>query len=391
MVMRLTHHKQRINITLDVKLYPKQWDNKRQRVKGSGESAVSINNLLSTYKNKALHAYDILLKRSKAFSVKQVADLMRGDEHNSVGIAEAFTLHINKIESRVGLDYSPSTVIKYKSMQRKLQRFLREKLKAEDVPVTLVDRKMVADMDQYFRGELKSCPETTAKNLQQVNTVLKMCRLNGWMQHDPFDVHSFRYKQKLRVFLTLEEIKLLKDAVLSSKSLDVVRDIFMFQIYTGLAYADVAKLDNSHIKIGADGKRWLHITRTKSGSLTQVPLLPQAEQILRAHANNPKCASSGKLLPLTTNQVMNRCLKKIAEEAGLQKRITSHTARHSFATSIMLGNGVSMETTSKLLGHSNLKVTHIYAKITESKIAADVAGLDQKLHDKFNGGRVTPH
>jgi site-specific recombinase XerD len=383
LVMRITHNKQRINLTLDVKVHPRHWDTTRQRVKGSGADAVQINNLLATYKNKALNAYDVLLKKCETFTVKQIAEVYRGEDQQSVGVIEAFTIHISRMESRLGVDFAPRTIIKYRSTQNKLHRFLREKCKTEDVPVKMFDRRMVGDIDQYFRGELKSCAETVAKNMQQMKTVLKMCRLNNWMQHDPFDSHSFRYKQKLRVFLTLEEIKILKDVHLSSESLTVIRDIFMFQIYTGLAYADVSKLDSSHIKLGSDGKRWLHISRTKSGSLTQVPLLPQAEEILLKYSENAKCKLTGKLLPLCTNQVMNRMLKKVAEEAGLQKLITSHTARHSFATSIMLGNGVSMETTSKLLGHSNLKVTHIYAKITENKIAGDVAGLDEKLKLKM--------
>lgn len=384
LVMRITHNKERINITLDVKVLPKQWDSKRQRVKGVSESAEQINNLLTTYRNKALHAYDVLLKKSEHFTVKQIAEVLRGAHQVHMGVMEAFSIHVANMEVRLGVDFAVRTVMKYKGTQKKLLRYITAKHKTTDIPVGSIDRRMVAEIDQYFRGDLKSCCETAVKNMQQIRTVLKMCKLNNWIQHDPFDAYSFSHKQKVRVFLTIEEIKSLKDADLPAENLKVIRDIFLFQCYSGLAYADVSKLESGHIKIGSDGKRWLHITRTKTGTLTQVPLLPQAEAILKKYAEHPKCINTGKLLPVTANQVMNRMLKKVGKEAGLQKTITSHTARHSFATSILLGNGVSMEATSKMLGHSNLKVTHIYGKITESKIANDTAGLDVKLTQKLS-------
>lgn len=381
-VMRITHEKERMNLSLGIRVHPSNWDSKRQRAKGNSDWANQINAHLNSCKTKVFEAYDTLFKASQSFSVKQIAEEYSGENKKQIGLLEAFKIYNQRIEAKVNTEYAPGTVVKYNSTLRKVARFLKTQGR-EEIPLAEVDRKFIADLDQYFRAVLKSRNNTAVKNLRHLKTVLRMCRINDWIQHDPFDFMTFREVPTLREYLTAEEIKKWQAVKLSSRSLEIVRDVFLFQVFTGLAHADVYKLSSAHIKIGNDGKKWLYITRTKTDSLTQVPLLPMAEEILKRYSDHPKCQKSGRLLPVPCNQAMNRALKKVAEAAKITKNIQTHCGRHTYATTVLLGNGVSMETTSKLLGHSNLRTTQIYGKITETKIAQDLIGLDKRLKQKI--------
>jgi integrase len=158
-----------------------------------------------------------------------------------------------------------------------------------------------------------------------------------------------------------------------------MRDIFVFSCYTGLAYADVKKLKRSEINTGVDGEQWIFSPRQKTDTPCPIPLLPVALQLLEKYAHYPKCINQDRVLPVLTNQKMNAYLKEIADLCGINKVLTFHLARHTFATTICLSNGVPMETVSKMLGHTNLKQTLHYAKTLHSKIGADMASLRQKL------------
>jgi site-specific recombinase XerD len=158
-----------------------------------------------------------------------------------------------------------------------------------------------------------------------------------------------------------------------------VRDIFVFACYTGLSFSDIAKLSRVHLKQGADGKEWIIIDRSKTNNRCRIPILPKAKEILKKYENYPKTAYKDVLLPVLTNQKMNSYLKELGDICSINKSITMHIARHTFATSVTLGNGVPIETVSKILGHTSLKTTQIYAKILDKKISEDMDLLEAKL------------
>ena len=208
---------------------------------------------------------------------------------------------------------------------------------------------------------------------------------NGWLTKDPFANYKSKVKEVIREFLTEQEIQSLMEKEFVSERLELVRDIFVFSCFSGLAYIDVKQLSKDNIVLGIDGDKWINKNRQKTDTNSKIPLLPTAQYILDKYANHPVCVNEDKLLPIFSNQKMNAYLKEIATVCGINKELTFHIARHTFATTVTLSNGVPIETVSKMLGHTNLKTTQHYAKILDKKISEDM----QILKAKFNANTQT--
>ena len=206
---------------------------------------------------------------------------------------------------------------------------------------------------------------------------------NGWLTKDPFANYKAKVKEVIREFLTEQEIQSLMEKEFVSERLELVRDIFVFSCFSGLAYIDVKQLSKDNIVLGIDGDKWINKNRQKTDTNSKIPLLPTAQYILDKYANHPVCVNEDKLLPIFSNQKMNAYLKEIATVCGINKELTFHIARHTFATTVTLSNGVPIETVSKMLGHTNLKTTQHYAKILDKKISEDMQVLKAKFNTKL--------
>ena len=204
------------------------------------------------------------------------------------------------------------------------------------------------------------------------------------MERDPFYNYKVQFETVEREFLNEEEIQKLIDKELHLDRLKLVRDMFIFSCFTGLAYSDVKKLSNSDITIGIDGEKWIRTKRTKTKTLSSIPILPVAEEILDRYKNHPEVKNSDFILPVLSNQKSNAFLKEIALMCDIKKPLTTHVARHTFATTITLTNGVPIESVSKMLGHKDLRTTQHYAKIVDRKISEDMQELRAKLEAKKN-------
>jgi integrase len=200
----------------------------------------------------------------------------------------------------------------------------------------------------------------------------------GWLERNPFAGYTIKTREKERGYLTQDEIEAISAKNITIPRIEQVRDIFIFSCYTGLAYADVKKLTAEHLTNGIDGQKWIVTNRTKTDKRSAIPLLPQALVILEKYKAHIE--QTGMLLPVLSNQRMNSYLKEVGDICGITKVLTFHLARHSFATSIALTNGVPIETVSKMLGHTNLKTTQIYAKVVDTKISQDMERLKEKLN-----------
>jgi site-specific recombinase XerD len=186
-------------------------------------------------------------------------------------------------------------------------------------------------------------------------------------------------KEVERTFLVEEEIQTIASKEFATERLNQVRDIFLFSCFTGLAYIDVKKLTKNNITIGIDGEKWIYTNRQKTDTRSNIPLLPMAEEIIAKYKEHPQCLNEGKLLPVLSNQKMNAYLKEMADVCGITKELTFHIARHTFATTVTLTNGVPIESVSKMLGHKNLRTTQHYAKILDKKVSDDMKMLKAKL------------
>jgi site-specific recombinase XerD len=207
---------------------------------------------------------------------------------------------------------------------------------------------------------------------------------NGWLTKDPFANYKAKVKEVVREFLTEQEIQSLMEKEFVSERLELVRDIFIFSCFTGLAYIDVKQLSKDNIVLGIDGDKWINKNRQKTDTSSRIPILPTAQFIIDKYANHPVCVNEDKLLPIFSNQKMNAYLKEIATVCGINKELTFHIARHTFATTVTLSNGVPIETVSKMLGHTNLKTTQHYAKILDKKISEDMKILKDKFSINVN-------
>ncbi len=251
--------------------------------------------------------------------------------------------------------------------------------KTPDIAIREIDNEFVTSYEFYLRSEKSCCNNTTVKYLKNFKKIIRICLSNGWIDKDPFAAYKAKLNEVVPAFLTAEELQLISQKQFSIDRINQVRDIFLFSCYTGLAYADVKKLKRSEIIIGIDGQQWVFTSRQKTDTASRIPLLPVELEIMNRYAEHPQCIYEGRLLPVLSNQKMNAYLKEIGDLCGISKPFTYHTARHTFATTVTLSNGVPIETVSKMLGHKNIRTTQHYAKILDTKVSEDIEILRQKL------------
>jgi site-specific recombinase XerD len=220
---------------------------------------------------------------------------------------------------------------------------------------------------------------TINKYLKITRQVLGFGVLKKWISENPMLHMKCPYRHPPREILTMAELEAIQNSDLPIKRLDEVRDVYIFSCYTGYAYVEVSNLSNNNIIIGMDGNNWAKVRRQKTGEPEMVPLLPPAMEIIEKYKNHPWCVANDKLLPVKSNHKYNLYLKEVAELAGIKKYLTTHSARHTFATTVLLDNDVPLETASKLLGHSSIRSTQIYAKVSLKKLSNNMNDLRTKL------------
>src|SRR4051794_35921178 len=232
----------------------------------------------------------------------------------------------------------------------------------------------------YLRSECKYNNNSAVKYIKNFKKVIRICIANGWINKDPFVNYKSKVREVKRDYLSQEELKTISQKRFVSERLNQIRDIFLFSCFTGLAYADVKKLKRSEINVGVDGGEWIFTSRQKTETASRIPLLPFTLQLLERYRDHPQCVIKDRVLPVPSNQKMNAYLKEIADICGITKQFTFHIARHTFATTVTLSNGVPIESVSKMLGHTNLRTTQHYAKILDKKVGDDM----KILHAKFS-------
>ena len=290
-----------------------------------------------------------------------------------------FQMHNDQVAALVGRQYSAGTLTKFRTVWKHAQDYIKERYRRRDIPVRQLDHAFVADFDFWLKSVKKIDHNTTMKYLACCRKVVLRCIRNGWIKRDPFLGFSLAAQEVHRQALTEAEMGAFIKAELPSERLVQVRDIFLFCCYTGLAYADVKRLHITDKVIGVDGRPWINVRRQKTEIPSRVPLLPPALTIMDRYRDHTESNGQGLTFPVKSNQKMNEYLKEIGDHCGLHKRLTFHLARHTFATTITLSNGVPIETVSKMLGHRNLKTTQQYAKVVDLKVSYDMEPVRVKV------------
>lgn len=301
-----------------------------------------------------------------------------GIETKTVTLLEAFGDHNDQIEKLIGNGYAKGTWERYETSFRHVQEFLMWKYKVSDINLSELTPSFITNFDFFLRTVRKCANNSTVKYIRNLQKIVNICLDNEWMSKNPFSNYKAKIISTEVRSLTEMELERIKNKIFSSERLRIVKDVFLFCCHTGLAYAEVKKLQIQNI-VTRNGEKIIKIQRTKTKLYAQIPLLPFAEDILKKYSSHINCINTETLLPVISNQKINEYLKEIADLCEIDFDITFHTARHTFATTITLNNGVPIETVSKMLGHSNIRMTQHYAKIQETKICEDMKILKRVL------------
>ena len=360
--LRLTLDGKRADISTDKKIDPKVWDKSTEKVAGKSDYAKSINTALNDLLSRVEKHLINLGMNNNRVTLQQIVDELKGVGKSQMTLFTAYEYHIANITKLIGIDYTATTIKRYKSSFASLKRYLKNC----DVKLCVLDHKFIEDYYAHIRATDGLQHNSATNIIKNLFRIINVAVRNNWLSANPFRNFSCNYINPTRHYLTESEIDILVNKEFSIERLTKVRDAFVFQIYTGLSFTDMESLTSDHIEVGVDGKQWIVINRQKTGVRSAIPILPRALAILNKY--NYK-------LPVCTNQRMNGYLKEIADLCDIKKTLTTHIARHTFATTITLSKGVPIETVSKMLGHSDIRTTQIYAKVTDRKVAQDMKQL----------------
>lgn len=360
---------------------PDMWDVRTGRVAGNSMKARQLNGLLDNMQTSLRNHYYEIEKRESYVTAEKVRNAFLGIETKQRTLLELFKKQNDDARKLVGISKTPATLAKYDRCYRRMEEFIMYQYKLSDIALKEINHMFITDFETYLRSVSKCNENTTAKFMQTFRMIVIIAKNNGWIFTDPFANYKIRLKRVDRGYLTDAELQKIMKKKFPTKRLEQVRDVFLFSCYTGLSYVDVKDLKASEICTSFDGKLWIMKHRQKTDTPVNVPLLKIPLAILKKYEGQlPK----GELLPVLSNQKLNSYLKEIGDLCGINKNITFHVARHTFATTTTLSKGVPIETVSKMLGHTNIETTQIYARITNEKIRKDMSLLEDKLGDIDN-------
>ncbi|WP_345956002.1 site-specific integrase [Mucilaginibacter sp. PAMB04168] len=357
-----------------------EWDSYTRRSKGNKEHARSVNSWLDLLYSKAHACRQELYAAGKAFSPLHIRKMMQGEELEPPKmLSDVWDYHTGQIAGLLGKGYTPATLQKYKSVYRVLKKFLLLKTKNDDIKLDDIDYQLVRDFDYYLKVDYGVKINTAIQMVKKLRTMMKIANEIGWAKRNPFVAYRAKKEEIFREYLTSDELHELAVKKLPKKRLLLTRDLFLFSCYTGLSYADVVKLTRADIVKGEDGGIWLQTHRVKNNNRVRVPLLSPALKLIEHYKDFPRYLDEDFLLPKISNQRTNYYLKEIMKAMGWTKWLTFHCARHTFATTVTLTNGVPIETVGQMLGHKNIRSTQIYARVTDTKVSRDMKKL-KKLY-----------
>ena len=377
--VRLTVDGKRLEFSTKKFVEKSKWSNELSKMKGTTEEARSINSYLDLMKSKVLDAQMELIHRNQTLSIENFKSKLLGTEERQRMLVPIFKDHNNKIKELVGKEYAPGTLERYTTSLKHTIEFMQWKYNVSDIDITKIDHAFITDYEFWLRSVRNCANNTAVKYIKNFNKIIKLCLANDWLEKNPFANYKSKVKEVERVYLTEAEIQSIIEKDFKTERLSLVRDIFLFSCFTGLAYIDVKNLTKAHVSYGIDGEKWIFTHRQKTESASKIPILPVTQMIIDKYENHPQCINEDKLLPILSNQKMNAYLKEIAGVCEIEKELTFHIARHTFATTVTLTNGVPIESVSKMLGHKNLRTTQHYAKVLDRKVSDDMKILKEKL------------
>lgn len=378
---RITVNGRRVDLSVKHFIDDDRWSVKKGQAIGKTDDACALNSFLEKLRSELVKSYQDLVLQRRLITALAVKNAFLGEQEEEHTLKNL--LHYHRIQQEHSI--AKGTMKNYGATEHYLLRFLKAKLRTDDIYLSQLSYRFIIDFEAYLRttpGLDEKRPLTNnglMKHMERFKKLTNLAVRLEWMERNPFDKYKLKFIEVDRQSLNKEELEHIEQLELKTETLNRVRDMFVFSCYTGLAYIDVVSLKAEDIGTGIDGGQWIFIRRKKSRKPAPVPLLPNAQEIAERHKNHTGSIAFGTVFPMISNQKTNQYLKDIAREAGIEKDLTFHIARHTFATTVTLTNGVPIESVSKMLGHTSIRTTQIYAKVMEQKIAKDMADLRMKL------------
>lgn len=379
--MRITVNGTRVENNIRKSIDPALWSQAKETARGKSRRACDLNTYIEEARIKLYQIFCELEQQNRPVTAHLLQKLFFGQEQPEEVRTLLGTMqeHNDQCRALIGTDYALITVRRYESCRRYLAELIRQRYGKEDLPLTEVNGELVRAFAFYLKTE-KGCQQNTViRYMKCLKKITNLACANDWMAKDPFLGIRFHEKEVVREFLTMDELQTIYHKEFPLERLTLVRDVFIFAAFTGLAFIDVQQLAPEHIVRDNNGNLWIRKPRQKTKNMCNIPLLDIPQEILRKYADHPTCRKKGVLLPVPCNQKMNSYLKEIADICMIRKNLTTHCARHSYATSVCLANGVSLENVAKMLGHSNIKMTQHYARVLDSSILRDMMQVERAI------------
>ena len=377
--MRLTINGERADASIKRFIEPHAWNSAKGKANEKSRGGKDLNLYLDAISANILRIQRDLELDKKEVSAQIILNRYLGKEQSDRHtLMEVFRAHNEKCRALSGISLAPGTVIRYETSLRLTEAFLRTTYKKEDCYLDEITHQFVEDYDFYLRTVRRCCHNTTTKYLLNFKKIIRIALAKGWMKKDPFAQVHFHFEPVEREFLEKQELKVLLNKEITITRLSQVRDIFCFCCLTGLAFMDVQQLKPEHLVADIHGKIWIRKARQKTKNMCNIPLLDEAQKIIDRYRDYPYCQTHGVLLPVCSNQKMNSYLKELADICGIPKNLSTHCARHTFAT-LTLASGATIDNVAKMLGHANVNMTRRYAKVLDSSIMRDMEVVAENM------------
>jgi len=381
---RITINSKRCEVSTKRKISMDNWNFGKGMAKPSTSENKQLNSYLEQIRKMMVESYQDLVLSKQVITADAVKNKFLGLDISDMTLYKLIEYHNTNCKETLRW----GTLKNYFTTQKYIKLFLKEKYRTTDIYLASLNYKFLLDFEHFLR---KYSPDdyhksmennTVMKHIERLRKMIKMAIRYEWLEKDPFISFQQKFNRVERGFLSEEELKRIEEKEFSISRLQYVKDLFVFGCYTGLAYIDVMHLSPENIQIGIDRQLWLFTIRVKTDNPVKIPILPVAMDIINKYKTDLKAIVQNRLFPNISNQKLNSYLKEIADLCQIKKNLTFHLARHTFATTVTLTNGVPIESVSKMLGHSKISTTQIYAKVVEKKLGEDMDKLKQRLNEK---------
>ncbi len=374
---RLSVGTERIEFSLNRSVKTDLWDNTNRKAKGSSIESKQLNLFLQEIQMNVFSCYDQLRREKKLITAKAVKARFFNEDISELTLLTAFEYHNEEVSNSL----APGTARHYKTCLAHIKRFLEKVIKAEDIFLVELSFSFITRFELFLRKYKPTDHQkplgnnTIMKHIQRVRKVVTLAVKLEWIDKDPFANYKCKFTPSNRKYLSAEELASFEALSNLGNRLQYVKDLFVFSCYSGLVYIDTMELTPTHLVLGIDASKWIYTERRKTTKSVRIPLLPKAEMIITKYKSDPRSVYAGTLFPRISNQRLNSYLKELASLAGIESKLTFHVARHTFATTVALMNGLPIETLSKILGHSKITTTQMYAKVLNQKVSTDMSNL----------------